>query len=418
MTASASAPITRRVGLAVFGSIATGLVLGLLLVLVVFAGGSESRITGAALVALGTGFVTLAVASRRTAQPQPWALPPGVAAIVTGLALVALEPGDRALRLAGWIWPVGVLVVVGWSVSGARASLRHWSRRVLLHPALIVLLVAAVAGAFETVAEATSTTAPPPAGRTYLVDGHRLYLSCTGQGGAPPTVVLVNGLGERATSWSAVQRAVAASGRVCVFDRAGEGWSGRGPGAQDAHQVALDLHGLLRAAGVPGPYVLAGHSVGGPYALVYAAMYPKQVAGMALIDSSSPEQFELPAYPRFYSAWRRVGAVLPSLSRVAGRLVGAESPRELSADRVEFNQLRRVFDQAKALRSLHGKPLAVVTADRGAMRGWQAAQARLARLSTNSVRLHVPGASHGSILDERFAGVVSRAIVEISERAA
>jgi len=417
MTAAASAPLTRRVGLAVFGSIAAGLALGLFLVLVVFAGGSESRITGAALVALGTGFVALAVASRRTAQLQPWALPPGVASIVTGLALVGLEPGDRALRLAGWIWPVGLLVVVGWSVAGARDSLRHWSRRALLYPALAVLLVAAVAGAFEAVAQATSTNAPPSAGRTYLVDGHRLYLSCAGQS-VGPTVVLVNGLGERATSWSAVQRAVATSSRVCVFDRAGEGWSGRGPGAQDAHQVALDLHLLLRAAAVPGPSVLAGHSVGGPYALVYAAMFPRQVAGMALIDSSSPAQFDLPTYPRFYSAWRRVGALLPSLSRVAGRLVGAESPRELSADRVEFNQLRRVFDQAKALRSLHGKPLAVVTADRGAMRGWQAAQARLARLSTNSIRMHVPAAAHGSILDERFAGVVSRAIVEVSERAA
>lgn len=417
MTAPASAPLSRRVGLAVFGSIAAGLVLGLFLVLVVFAGGSESRITGAALVALGTGFVTLTVTSRRAALPQPWALPPGVASIVTGLALVGLEPGDRALRLAGWIWPVGIVVVVGWSVAGARASLRHWSRRALLYPALFVLLLAGAAGAFEAVAQATWTNPPPSAGRTYLVDGHRLYLSCTGQG-IGPTAVLVNGLGERATSWSAVQRAVATSSRVCVFDRAGEGWSGRVPGAQDAHQVALDLHGLLRAAGVPGPYVLAGHSVGGPYALVYAAMYPKEVAGMALIDSSSPEQFELPTYPRFYSAWRRVGAVLPSLSRVAGRLVGAESPRELSANRVEFNQLRRVFDQAKALRSLYGKPLAVVTADRGAMRGWQAAQARLARLSTNSIRMHVPAAAHGSILDERFAGVVSRAIVEVSERAA
>src|SRR5262249_52268451 len=155
------------------------------------------------------------------------------------------------------------------------------------------LLLVAAGGAFETVAEATSTSAPP-AGRTYLVDGHRLYLSCTGRGG--PTVVLVNGLGELTESWARVERFVSRSMRVCVFDRAGERFSGPGPGAQDGHQVALDLHVLLRAAGVRGPYVLAGHSVGGAYALVYAAMYPAQVAGLALVDSSSPNQFELPDY--------------------------------------------------------------------------------------------------------------------------
>ena len=165
--------------------------------------------------------------------------------------------------------------------------------------------------------------------------------------------------------------------------------------------------------------MLAGHSVGGAYALVYAAMYPGQVAGVALIDSSSPNQFDLPDYPRFYSIWHRVGALLPSLSRVGGHLFRTPTPREYSADRVEFDELPRVFRQARALRSLDGKPLAVVTADRGAVRGWQPAQAKLARLSTNTFRVHVPGATHATILeDENYARVVSRAIVEVSERAA
>jgi pimeloyl-ACP methyl ester carboxylesterase len=416
MTATASsASTTRRVGLVVFGSIALGLVLGLLLVLVVFAGGSESRITGSALVALGAGFATLAAASRRTAERQAWALQPGVASIAAGLALVVLDPGDRLLGLAGWIWPALLVALVGWSFTGARRALRHWSRRAFLYPSLLVLLLVAVGGAFEAVAEATSTNAPTT-GRTYLVNGHRLYLSCTGRGG--PTVVFLNGLGERTPSWASVQRTVSATSRVCVFDRAGEGWSGRGAGPQDAHQVSFDLHELLRTAQVPGPYLLAGHSIGGAYALVYAAMYPRQVAGMALIDSSSPDQFDLPDYPRFYSMWRRIGALLPSLSRIGGGLAG-ESSREYTADRIEFNELPRVFDQAKALRSLHGKPLAVVTADRGAMRGWEAAQAKLAGLSTNSFRVHVPGATHATILEnEAYARIAARAIVEVSDRAA
>ena len=415
MSASASSP-SSRIGLVVFGSIAFGAVLGLVLVLVVFAGGSESRITGSALVGLGIGFVALAAASRRTPQPQAWAGLPGVATVAAGLAVLALAPGGRLLGQAGWIWPALLLAIVAWSFVHGRRALRHWSRRAFLDPSLAVLLLVAAGGAFQTVADATAGGGPA-AGRTYLVDGHRLYLSCTGQGS--PTVVLFNGLGERTDSWAAVERTVSASTRVCVFDRAGEGWSGQAPGVQDGHQLSLDVHVLLKTAGVPGPYVVAGHSVGGVYALLYAALYPRDIAGVALIDSASPDQFDLPDYPRFYSMWRRVGALLPSASRVAGRLFGASSAREYSADRVEFNELPRVFRQAKALHSLHGTPLAVVTADRGAMRGWQPAQAKLARLSANSVHIHVAGASHSSLLDEeRYAHIVGRTIVEVSERGA
>ena len=75
--------------------------------------------------------------------------------------------------------------------------------------------------------------------------------------------------------------------------------------AQDGHQLASDAHALLRAAHVPGPYVLAGHSVGGTYALVYAEQYPRQVAGVALIDSATPYQFDLPDYRSFYSMFKR-----------------------------------------------------------------------------------------------------------------
>jgi pimeloyl-ACP methyl ester carboxylesterase len=413
MTAAASSP-SSRIGLVVFGSIASGVVLGLVLVLVAFAAGAESQITGSALVALGAGFVALTVASRRTTQPQAWAGMPGVVATAAGLALLALSPGDRLLGLAGWVWPALLLALVVWSFAHARRSLRHWSRRAFLYPSLVVLFLIAAGGAFETVADAT-TTGAPSTGRTYLVDGHRLYLSCTGQGS--PAVVLFNGLGERTDSWAAVARTVSASARVCVFDRAGEGRSGPGPGAQDGHQLSLDVHVLLRTAGVPGPYIVAGHSVGGVYALVYAAMFPRDVAGVALIDSASPDQFELPDYPRFYSMWRRVGALLPSASRVGGRLFGASPAREYSADRLEFNELPRVFDQAKSLHSLHGKPLAVVTADRGAMRGWQAAQAKLARLSTSSVRVDVPGATHAGLLaEEAYARIAAKAIIGVSRR--
>jgi pimeloyl-ACP methyl ester carboxylesterase len=415
----------------VLGSIAFGFVLGLVLVLIVFAGGEESQITGSALLALGAGFMLLAAASSRfTGQPQRWALAPGLASAVLGLAILLFSPGNRALGLAGWVWPVLLVLLVGWSFWSARRSLHSWSRRALLYPALFVLLLIAAGGAYETLAEAT-TSNPAPAGRTYLVNGHRLYLNCVGTGA--PTVVLFNGLGERTPSWAWVQRRLSTMTRVCAFDRAGQGWSGAAPGRQDGHELASDLHGLLNAAGISAPYVLAGHSTGGTYALVYAGQYPQQVAGVALIDSATPYQFDLPDYPSFYSLWRRASALLPTLSRAGfGRLAldtgfatlppdprdqartFAATPREQRADHAEFLELPTVFDQAKTVTSLGGKPLGVLSADVDQQDGWAAAQAKLAQLSSDSVHTTAHGATHASLLeDERFASATSRAIAHV-----
>jgi len=430
-TAPADIPERGHIGLIVLASIAAGLVLGLLFVLAVFGGGTEAQITGSALVALGAGFVMLALASRRfTAQPQSWALAPGIAAAVVGLGVLVLSPGDHLLRLAGWVWPLLLVLLVGWSYRGARRSLHNWSRRALLYPALFVLLLVAFGGAFETVAEAT-TSNPAPGGGTYLVDGHRLYLNCVGAGA--PTVLLFNGHGERTPSWAWVQRSLASTTRVCAFDRAGQGWSGAAPGRQDGHQLAADLHGLLTAARIPGPYVLAGHSTGGTYALNYAARYPQEVAGVALIDSATPYQFDLPDYPSFYSTFRRVFALFPSIARagIARPTLGtgfatlppdardqlrtfAAAPRELRANRNDFLELPTVFEQAKALKSLGDKPLAVLSAGRDQQRGWATHQEKLAQLSSNSVHRTAHGSTHSALLvEERFASITSRAITDV-----
>ncbi|MEA2129278.1 MAG: hypothetical protein QOJ85_2169, partial [Solirubrobacteraceae bacterium] len=320
------------------------------------------------------------------------------------------------------------------SFRGAGRALHNWSRRALLYPALVVLSLLAVGGAAGTVAAATSSNPAPASGHTYRVNGHPLYLNCVGSGS--PTVVLFNGLGEWTPNWAWVQANVSATTRVCAFDRAGEGWVGDTAVREDGHQMASDLHALLQVAHVPGPYVLAGHSVGGTYALIYAAQYPSQIAGVALIDSATPYQFDLPDYPSFYSMWKRASALLPSAARtVMGRMAlrsgfGSlpprardaarafnSSPRQLTASRIEFLQLPTVFNQAKALRTLNGKPLAVLSATVGEMRGWATAQDKLALLSTNSTHRTVVGASHAALLeDKRFARATSRAIAEVVHR--
>jgi pimeloyl-ACP methyl ester carboxylesterase len=417
-----------HIGLIVLCSIAFGLILGLVLTLGVFGGGRENVITGAALISFALGMLMLfELARRRTDQPQPWALPPAIGLGIVGLALLILGPSGRVLGWLGWVWPLLLAALVVWSWRGAHRLLHNWSRRALLYPAFVILGLVALGGAYETISEAT-TSNTPATGRTYLAAGHSLYLSCAGSGS--PTVILFNGLGERTPNWAWVQRDVAAQTHVCVFDRAGQGWSGKAPDLQDAHELSADVDGLLAAANVPGPYVLAGHSVGGTYALAYAMDYPRKTAGVALIDSASPHQFDLPDYPRFYSMWRRVGALLPSLGRagiprltsgLSARELPADarrearafnaSPRELRANRDEFAELRTVFDQTKALRTLAGRPLFVLTADVGQQSGWSAAQRKLATLSTNTAHQTTQGATHEALLeDEHYAAVSSRAI--------
>src|SRR3954469_23899984 len=100
-----------HIGLVVLASIAAALALGLLLVLGVFAGGSEPQIIGSALLALGSGFALLALMStRRTDQPQQWALAPGVTTTLAGVAVLLLAPGQRLLDLVGWVWPVLLVI--------------------------------------------------------------------------------------------------------------------------------------------------------------------------------------------------------------------------------------------------------------------------------------------------------------------
>ena len=406
-------------GMVVAGSLLAGPVTALVLVLVVFAGSSEPVITGAALVGFGAGWALLAALSTRwTSQPQRWARVPAVAMATTGTALLVTRPGDEVLTAAGWVWPPAALALAVWMGRAARHATTRGTRW-LVYPAIGLVAAAALGGTIATVSLALDDTSDTMPGALYDVGGHRLHLACTGTGS--PTVVLVNGLNEISPLWSAVTAQVSRTTRVCAYDRAGQGWSDDISHPQDGLAVASDLHTLLTRAGEQGPYVLAGHSSGGTLAMTYAARYPAQVAGMALLDSSSPHQFtDQPDFAGTYAMARRVLPVMPSLARVAAtRLLPASSasalPPEAAAQvrafatsprgarnmRDEHSQLRDVFTQAQALTTFDPKPLAVVTARENAegTTGWSAAQDRMATLSTNSAHW-TAGTTHVGLLDD------------------
>src|SRR5882724_4774285 len=138
----------------------------------------------------------------------------------------------------------------------------------------------------------------PQIGRSVDIGGRSLNIYCSGTGG--PTVVFESGGDGPGLGWQSIQSQVAAFTQACWYDRAGIGWSDPGPYPRTSAAIGRDLHELLKRAGVPPPYVLAGASFGGLNSRVYNGLYPQEVASMVLIDSAHED--EPIRAPKFYLA--------------------------------------------------------------------------------------------------------------------
>src|ERR687898_2742381 len=192
----------------------------------------------------------------------------------------------------------------------------QWIGRVLLWLIVALLVLAVVGAIYQAIATERAERAYPPPGEMVDVGGYSLHINCVGQGS--PTVILDAGSGLFSAQWVRVQREVSDTTRVCAYDRAGMGWSEMGPDPRDARQITSELHTLLSKAGIEEPYVLVGHSFGGMYMQTYAARYPDEVAGVALVDSpSDPDQFsQRPEGRDSYEPQKQSFAVVPLLARL------------------------------------------------------------------------------------------------------
>jgi pimeloyl-ACP methyl ester carboxylesterase len=172
----------------------------------------------------------------------------------------------------------------------AAQYLRSPARWVVVAAAMITVSV--VGGGIPSVTAIGASSAPPspdpgsPGVLDELVEvgGARLHLHCSGAGDT--TVVLIAGLGDGGDNWGAIEPAVAQSARVCSYAHFGTGTSDPPPRPQTFSSRANDLQALLRVAGEHSPYLLVGHSFGGAEAVMFASMFPADVAGVLLLDAS------------------------------------------------------------------------------------------------------------------------------------
>ena len=409
---------------------AAGLVVAVALVAAPFIPARADVLTGVVLLGFAVGWALLAVLSVRfTDHPQRWAAAPAVFLTVAGL--VSLLGSDTVVGHGfRWVWPPVLLVLVVWSITRARRQTPRRARRWLVYPLLAGLGLSAIGGGYETVRESIDAAAYPMPGQLIDVGGHRLHLSCTGSGS--PTVVLEPGHGEVSSAMAWITAGVAQDSRVCVYDRAGKGWSDPADGPQDAVQTATDLHTLLDRANIPGPYVLAGHSFGGLYVLTFAAQYPDQVAGLVLLDSTAPVAGPAPTTNGSYDLVGRISAPvaatanlglahlirdpydsLPPRARDEARAT-VSTARAVQSYIDEFRAAAASARQAATLVDFGSKPLIVVTAGRGQTEAWPAAQDKLATLSSNSRHDVVADATHASLyLDKTHAAAASQAIRDV-----
>jgi len=284
----------------------------------------------------------------------------------------------------------------------------------------------------------------PAPGKLYRVNDKLMHLYCTGEGS--PTIVLEAGLGNDSLIWVKVQRPLSKTTRVCSYDRVGVGWSEVQEGGRNSNSVAGRLHALLSEAGVRGPLVLVGHSIGGLHIRAYASRFPDEVAGLVLVDSSTPlEATNVPAevralrhdadrdiamrkwrtalgiarlmgecsrvQPGFepYAAWLKADSCIPSqFDAILAEAAASEASGEETLGTGPFDDLPVLIVSSDLSLSPPGSPLSAELFKRMASVR-EAGQEDLKKLSARSRRIIAEGSRHYVQIDR--ADLLNREVV-------
>ena len=263
------------------------------------------------------------------------------------------------------------------------------------------------------------------------IGGRRFRVVRQGRTADGPTVLFEAGSFGLSADWAAVQALIGERMRTFAYDRAGHGFSDPGPKPRDARAVVSDLQKLLSAAGEAGPFILVGHSMAAVHIYAFALQHPQLVCGLVLVDATPPEALLDPHVIRVVKAYQRAVRLKPLaaqlfLSAVASRVFGdmidvpepakSEKRRFFGSPVHNYWAAREVKEwlvdgaQARALGELDREaPVAVVTASGGGPH-WKRLQAEPAHRSRSGYAVNVKAAHHASILGQRHAEAVVKAI--------
>ncbi len=284
-----------------------------------------------------------------------------------------------------------------------------------------------------------------PRGRLIDIGGRRLRLVAAGPEAdaataQTPTVLLEAGAFGFSADWGVVQEKLAAAGlRSLAYDRAGLGRSDPATGPRDGEAVLADLERLLQSAGEAPPYIVVGHSMAGLRVQLLAARHPDWVAGVVLVDASTPDATQAPIGRRYLNAFTVASRLFSGLARI-----GLLKPLSPHADRIglsgearaekqlffpqpghnrvardEVDQWMAAASQARAAGPYDpATPMAVVTAGVAApghpVKAMMTAPATAAAVSYVK---HVAGARHATLLGRSHADEIVAAILFVADAA-
>jgi pimeloyl-ACP methyl ester carboxylesterase len=299
---------------------------------------------------------------------------------------------------------------------------------------LALILIAWIGAGAVMVASAGPFT---PSGTYVDVGGRKLRLVCVGPKSDQPVVWMEAGAFGLAADFAAIQEKLTAKGiRSCAYDRAGMGWSDPGPKPRDATAIVEDLEKLIAASGERGPFILMGHSMAGLHTRLFAGRNPEKVAGLVLIEATTPEQIDSPGTKKFLNVFTgisrfaavsaSVGTTLP-LYYQAGDRIGL--PPQGSAEkrhayvsgrhaRTAANEVvnwTRSAAQARVAPPYDPNwPVAVIVAGRSGLgRGFDDARRVPERASSAGYFEAVDGSSHTTILGRTYGDCAVRGVEHV-----
>jgi len=285
---------------------------------------------------------------------------------------------------------------------------------------------------------------PVAPGKLVNVNGTNLHIRAEGKKNDLPTLVLESGSGNDTDVYHWIAESLKNNMRVVRYDREGKWFSEPTKDSITPEYYARQLHKLLEKNGEKPPYILVGHSMGGPYNRIFRDLYPNEVKGMVFLDSSHPEQWKRLAENGLFNENQisslKFFAVLSDMG-ILGAYNTISNPKYKTDNLPKDSQIRKlkltsysgdvyhrylkaniinndILLRAGQSSSLDSLPVLVFTAKKqygDSQKIWFEMQKELKELSTKGKHFYID-ANHGSIITKKEnAELINKEILSMAE---